>query len=291
MCGRAGAHTGARDGAQTAPTGAGCSTSEQSASRASAPDAYGPARHGHTARTGPTHTAPARARAPGRRQRGTPAPAHVAQCAMRNTHTRPRRTHGARASARRSKIKGTRGAGRRTRGKRGPRTRTLTICARVRDQADMTRVRARHTARTAHTAHGRTAHGTDAPAGSWRVARRSGVQNLNSRPHAHAGRNGVAHAHPYDMRASTRENRPRARAPLRYARTRASLTICAGAGRPPGWWAPPPPPAPVSRHLSGLTGRGRRVGGGCSESEHRPTRRDRRAPGVDTDANPLGVSP
>ena len=146
MCGRAGAHTSARDRRTDGARPVGCSTSEQSASRASAPT-----HTRHTRRTGPTHTRhtarrererlDAGSRAPGRRRRTRPP-------GPRWTRVHEREHTGARASARRSKIKGTRGAGRRTHGKRGPRTRTLTICARARDRADMTRVRARHATHT-----------------------------------------------------------------------------------------------------------------------------------------------
>lgn len=268
MCGRAGAHTGARDGRADGVRPVGCSTSEQSASRASAP-----AHTRHTRRTGPTrttrHTPPARAASASAWTPATRAARAVGprtRCAMRNAQHGTAR--GTRCTGVGAQIKDQRNARRgttHTRETRPPHAHPYDMRASTRSSRHDAGPRTSRDAH-GHTAHGRTARGTDAPAGSWRVARRSGVQNLNSRPHAHAGRNGVARAPPYDMRAGTRENRPRARAPydmrvrarpLRYARARAA----------PRLWAPPPPPAPVSRHLSRLTGRGRRVGGGCSESE------------------------
>ena len=174
----------------------------------------------------------------------TPRTLRNAQCATRTPGPDAHAAH----TARRSKIKGTRRAGRRTHEKRGTRTRTLTICAGVRASSRHAHARTR----TSRDADGRTARkpGTPPqprPAGAFRGA--VGVQHLNSRPHARAGRRDVAHAH----------------APLRYARAcgrravvhaRAPLTICAGVRGCPGPGRPPPAgtcqPAPVRTDRSAL---------------------------------------
>ena len=284
MCGRAGAHTGARDGRADGVRPVGCSTSEQSASRASAP-----AHTRHTRRTGPTrttrHTAPSRARVPGRRQRGhgRSDPAHVAQCATRThgAHT----AHGRRRADQRSKERDARDDAHT--GNAAPARAPLRYAREYAITPATTRVRARHATHTAHTAHG--THGARDGRPGGQLARRAAQRCSESEQSASRARGpkrrrtraplryargyageSASRARPYDMRACT--------PPLRYAR---------GCGYPPVPWAPPRRHAgtacPVNRNRSPVSG--------VQNLNSGPTRRDRRAPGVDTDANPLGVSP
>lgn len=286
MCGRAGAHTGARDRRTDGARPVGCSTSEQSASRASAPT------HTlHTRRTGPTH---ARHTAPNASASAwTPAVgAPGAGCAA-HTAPAPRwtRTHG-RGNTRRTgvgaQIKDQRNARRgttHTRETRPPHAPPYDMRGRAGTHARAERVRARH---AAHAGTPQAARRTQArrTAISWRV----GCSEIEQSAHAHEpGRDRRPARPPLRYARASARNGPRARALTicAWARVAPPLTICAGVRVPPG---PLGAPSPARRHR--VSGQPKPVSGvGCSESEHRPTRRDRRAPGVDTDANPLGVSP